>query len=75
MNNFYNVYGVMFPCEEFVALYGIVYACTQRRDLSPIYGSLTVRVVLMLPPEVFAALMMIVVGVRMRYFRQTKLVC
>lgn len=50
---------------EFVSVF------TQKRDLRPIYGSLAVRVILMLLPEVLAALMMIVVGVRTRHLRQT----
>lgn len=54
-------------------IYGIVYVVTQRRDLSPIYGSLAVRVLLMFLPEVFAALTMVVVGVRTRHLRQPKL--
>jgi hypothetical protein len=53
-------------------IYGIVSVFTQKRDLSPIYGSLAVRVVLMFLPEVLAALTMTVVGVRTRHLRETK---
>ncbi|KAJ5381085.1 uncharacterized protein N7496_003513 [Penicillium cataractarum] len=53
-------------------IYGLVYVFTGRRDLSPIYGSLAVRILLMFLPEVFAAVTMIVVGVRTRHIRETK---
>ncbi|CEJ62122.1 hypothetical protein PMG11_10632 [Penicillium brasilianum] len=53
-------------------IYGLVYVFTGRRDLSPIYGSLAVRVVLMFLPEVLAAVTMIVVGLRTRHLRQIK---
>ncbi|KAJ5176497.1 uncharacterized protein N7482_002374 [Penicillium canariense] len=54
-------------------IYGMVSVCTQRRDLSPIYGSISVRVILMFLPEALAAITMTLVGIRTRHLRQTKL--
>ncbi|KAJ6115181.1 hypothetical protein N7486_000959 [Penicillium sp. IBT 16267x] len=53
-------------------IYTLVAVCTQRKDLSPVNGSIAVRVVLLLLLEVFATLMLIVVGLRTRNLQQVK---
>ncbi|KAJ5999257.1 integral membrane protein [Penicillium sp. IBT 35674x] len=53
-------------------IYVLVAVCTQRRDLSPVYGSTAVRVVLLFLPEVFATLTLITVGLRTRHLREVK---
>ncbi|KAJ5639908.1 uncharacterized protein N7484_007770 [Penicillium longicatenatum] len=53
-------------------IYNLVAVCTQRRDLSPVNGSIAVRVVLLFLPEVFATLTLIIVGLRTRHLRQLK---
>ncbi|KAJ5950097.1 integral membrane protein [Penicillium verhagenii] len=54
-------------------IYTLVAVCTQKRDLSPIDGSIAVRVVLMFLPEVLATLTLILVGLRTRHLRELKL--
>ncbi|CRG87717.1 Woronin body major protein [Talaromyces islandicus] len=41
-------------------IYSLIAVCTQRRDLSPVYGTTAVRVVLMFLPEVLAIVIMII---------------
>ncbi|OGM44992.1 integral membrane protein [Aspergillus bombycis] len=43
-------------------IYNLVAVCTQRKDPSPVFGSIAVRVVLVFLPEVLAALSMILAG-------------
>lgn len=72
-NSFYSLFRGAFVALLFVGVrvvYRIVSVFTQKRDPSPICGSLAVQVVLMLSPDVLAALMMIVVVVRTRHLRQ-----
>ncbi|KNG89878.1 integral membrane protein [Aspergillus nomiae NRRL 13137] len=51
-------------------LYNLVAVCTQRQDLSPVFGSIAVRVVLVFLPEVLAALSMIFAGLWSRNIRR-----
>ncbi|GLA40915.1 hypothetical protein AnigIFM63309_008754 [Aspergillus niger] len=53
-------------------IYALVAVCTERKDLSPVYGLMSVRVILMFLPELFATVTMIVVGVRTRHLRELK---
>ncbi|KAJ5930809.1 integral membrane protein [Penicillium verhagenii] len=53
-------------------IYTLVAVCTQKKDLSPIDGSIAVRVVLMFLPEVLATLTLILVGLRTRHLRDLK---
>ncbi|CAI7678387.1 unnamed protein product [Penicillium manginii] len=55
-------------------MYSLVAVCTQRRDLSPVYGKTDIRVTLMFLPEVLATLAMIIVGLRTRKLRETKFI-
>ncbi|KAL2825193.1 hypothetical protein BDW59DRAFT_161908 [Aspergillus cavernicola] len=43
-------------------IYALIAVCTQRRDLSPVYGTTAVRVVLMFLPEAFSVLVIIFAG-------------
>lgn len=53
-------------------IYALVAVCTESKDLSPVYGLMSVRVVLMFLPELFATVTMMVVGVRTRHLRELK---
>ncbi|KAJ5988363.1 integral membrane protein [Penicillium waksmanii] len=53
-------------------IYSLVAVCTQRRDLSPVYGKTDIRVILMFLPEVLATIAMITVGLRTRKLREAK---
>ncbi|KAL3449770.1 hypothetical protein BJX65DRAFT_271860 [Aspergillus insuetus] len=45
-------------------IYALVSVCTQRRDLSTVYGTTAVRVVLMFLPEALSAIIIIYAGLR-----------
>ncbi|KJK60841.1 hypothetical protein P875_00042920 [Aspergillus parasiticus SU-1] len=51
-------------------LYNLIAVCTQRKDLSSVFGSIAVRVVLVFLPEVLAALSMILAGLWTRNIRK-----
>ncbi|KAJ5811307.1 integral membrane protein [Penicillium riverlandense] len=51
-------------------IYSMIMVVTQDKDLSPIHGTIAVRVVLLFLPEVLAAITMIFVGLRTRHIRQ-----
>ncbi|KAJ5134212.1 integral membrane protein [Penicillium atrosanguineum] len=53
-------------------IYGVIAVFTQKRDLSPVYGTTAVRVVLMFLPEVLATMTIIAVGLRTRHIRHVK---
>ncbi|KAE8422692.1 hypothetical protein BDV36DRAFT_310401 [Aspergillus pseudocaelatus] len=51
-------------------IYNLVAVCTQRQDLSPVFGSVAVRVILVFLPEVLAALSMMFAGLLTRNIRK-----
>ncbi|KAE8382005.1 hypothetical protein BDV26DRAFT_300481 [Aspergillus bertholletiae] len=51
-------------------IYNLVAVCTQRKDLSSVFGSIAVRVVLVFLPEALAALSMILAGLWTRNIRK-----
>ncbi|CAL5873081.1 uncharacterized protein PFLUO_LOCUS7350 [Penicillium psychrofluorescens] len=53
-------------------IYNMVMVATQDKDLSPIHGTIAVRVLLLFLPEVLAAFTMIFVGLRTRHIRQSR---
>ncbi|GKZ25457.1 hypothetical protein AbraIFM66951_003322 [Aspergillus brasiliensis] len=53
-------------------IYSLVAVCNESKDLSPVYGLMSVRVILMFLPELFATVAMIAVGIRTRHLRELK---
>ncbi|KAL2813517.1 hypothetical protein BJX63DRAFT_431865 [Aspergillus granulosus] len=54
------------PLIEILVIYFLVAEYTQRADLNPTRGTLAVRVVLAFLPELIAAIILVVVGIRTR---------
>jgi hypothetical protein len=48
-------------------LYGLIAESTQKRKLNPVTGSLAIRTVLELLPELITTLILVFVGFRTRY--------